>query len=159
MRARVGVSATNTGGNATATADRGGTASATAGSSGALLTWRVLFSFHLASLSLLGATATSRDDDRADPLGDEIMALLVDGQRQRRREGSALSEIMGEVARAQAAAAATDRAEAEAKLAALQGGVIVFASFCVFVFGGLVLCFFSCALLLALVVAVVVPFK
>ena len=123
------------------------------------MSWRVFFSLHLASLLLLGATATSGHDDGADPLGDEIMALLVDGQRQRRREGSALSEIMGEVARAQAAAVATDRAEAEAKLAALQGGVIVFASFCVFVFGGLVLCFFLCALLLALVVAVVVPFK
>ena len=119
------------------------------------MTWLVFFSLHLASHLLLGATATSGHDDGADPLGDEIMALLVDGQRQRRREGSALSEIMGEVARAQAAAAATDRAEAEAKLAALQGGRSLLASthiargravfaFDSAVFGPLFMVFFWC---------------
>ena len=112
-----------------------------------------------AVFGLLGATATSRDDDSADPLGDDVMAFLVDSQRQRRREGSSLAENMAELARAEAAAAAADRAEAEAKLALLQGGVIVFVSFCVFVFSGLVLCFVSCALLLAVVVVFVVPFK
>ena len=60
---------------------------------------------------------------------------LRHGQRQRRREGASLAETMAEAARAEAAAAASDRAEA--KLALLQGGVIVFVSFCVFVFGGL----------------------